>query len=99
MRMFFKRLSILPSLLERGSYVEGSDWHEMGDPLDNIFWPAKLRASALEGQIGEHSGLLALNGHSAENIFVSAQRPNFFSAIIYYYQKEVLLPNGNQNSC
>jgi hypothetical protein len=38
-------------------------------------------------------------GHSVENFFVSAQIREFFSAIIVYYQKEVILPNGNQNSC
>jgi hypothetical protein len=41
----------------------------------------------------------AQNGHSVDFFFVSAQSRDFFSAIIHYYQKEVLLPNGNQNSC
>jgi hypothetical protein len=41
----------------------------------------------------------AQNGHSVENFFVSAQIREFFSAMIVYYPKEVLLPNGNQNSC
>jgi hypothetical protein len=40
----------------------------------------------------------AQNGHSVEDFFVSAQIQEFFSAIIVYYPKEVLLPNGNQNS-
>jgi hypothetical protein len=41
----------------------------------------------------------AQKGHSVKNFFVSAQIWDFFSAIIVYYPKEVLLPNGNQNSC
>jgi hypothetical protein len=31
--------------------------------------------------------------------FFSAQIREFFSAIIDYYQKEVILPNVDQNSC
>jgi hypothetical protein len=40
----------------------------------------------------------AQNGHSVEFFFVSAQNQDFFSAIKHYYQKEVKLPNDNQNS-
>jgi hypothetical protein len=39
----------------------------------------------------------AQNGHSVE-FFFSAQIRDFFAAIIVYYLKEVLLPNGGGNS-
>jgi hypothetical protein len=40
----------------------------------------------------------AQNRHPVD-IFFNAQIQDFFSAIIVYYPKEVLLPNGNRNSC
>jgi hypothetical protein len=52
-------------------------------------------------KMGKNSGPMGgnrPNGHSVENVF-SAQSREFFSPIIYYYQKKVLLPSGNQNSC
>jgi hypothetical protein len=41
----------------------------------------------------------AQNRHPVDIIFLMHKFREFFLAIIVYYPKEVLLPNGNRNSC
>jgi hypothetical protein len=56
---------------------------------------AKSRQAQSSGPIVGYSPKWTLG----RKLFFSAHNRDFFSAIIYYYQKEVLLPNGNQNIC